>query len=145
MARSTILSERYATKRRPAEAEDVHVHLGNRLRLARSQAKLSQSALARATALPVATLARYEAGVDQMSVDHLMALAATLKLNPIFFFDDPGDKAPSGFAALERPKASPRNVGETRTLVEAYQDIARKSTKNKVLGLLGRINARQVN
>lgn len=143
MARSTALTDRSLNGRSRLGAEDIHVHLGSRLRQARTRAGLTLVALAKAAAVPSTALARYEAGVGQMSVDKLMTLADALRLNPIYFFGDSDDDCAKGFGDLAQ--ALPvRDAAESRALVEAYDALPHKVRKTEVRHLLRRISARAV-
>jgi transcriptional regulator with XRE-family HTH domain len=69
--------------------------LGNRLRLARLNARLTQIELGEMTGLSVKTLHRYEHGTSQMSVDHLVCLAKAMGVTLEWLCDEGAEKAKS--------------------------------------------------
>jgi transcriptional regulator with XRE-family HTH domain len=74
--------------------------LGNRLRLARLNARLTQIELGEMTGLSVKTLHRYEHGTSQMSVDHLVCLAKAIGVTLEWLCNE-GAESRSPFADVE--------------------------------------------
>lgn len=77
------------------ELNEIDKHAGNRLRIARSDAALSQTQLAQKCGLTFQQLGKYESAANRMSVSRLYQIAGILE-KPIWYFfpeDCGGDMA----------------------------------------------------
>jgi transcriptional regulator with XRE-family HTH domain len=70
---------------RSSHYEQLAQHAGDRVRIARERARMTQEALATSAGLSPSTLSRFEAGKNlEMSVGRFFDMCATLKLDPVY-------------------------------------------------------------
>lgn len=108
--------EFYQAKALRMDPHPVDIHVGSRLRLARTFRKLSQSALAKSIGVTFQQVQKYETGANRVSASRLVELAAALEIDVAFFFQDlPRDVDPGATQALRGPQP---NAIDTEIAVE---------------------------
>lgn len=78
-------------KRKKEISHQIDAHVGQRIKLYRLQAGLSQQALARQLGISYQQLHKYETGVNSVSASRIAELARVLKILPGSFFEGFGD------------------------------------------------------
>lgn len=96
--------------------------IGERLKLARKQAKLSQSELARRAKVTPSAISQMEAGITKKpSAENLLPIAKALKINPEWLMTGKGERS-SEFAGYQRPDGQMPKESEAREAASAqYQ------------------------
>ncbi|NJO33128.1 MAG: helix-turn-helix transcriptional regulator [Rhodospirillales bacterium] len=98
---------RIATTRQTRERERL-AHIGEAIRAARKQRRMTLDALAREVGLSVTFLSRLERGQVACSIGNLLEIAAVLELAPAQLFADLDDGARTkAFRIVRRADASP--------------------------------------
>lgn len=69
-------------------ANEIDIHVGQRLRLARILRGLSQDELGKTVGVTFQQIQKYERGANRVSAGRLVALAKALDLEILFFFQD---------------------------------------------------------
>ena len=71
----------------------IDVHIGGRIRLARMELSMSQTALGEGLGLTFQQVQKYEKGVNRIGGSRLWAISQILKVPPSFFFEGLDDPA----------------------------------------------------
>ena len=80
----------------------IDVHVGGRVRLRRTMAKLSQSELGDALGVTFQQVQKYEKGTNRIGASRMQKIAETLNVPVSFFFEDaPGETAGSDTSGME--------------------------------------------
>lgn len=83
----------------------IDIHVGMRLRLARTHAELSQTAVADHVGNTYQQIQRFENGTNRISASRLLLLARALGVDVGFFFEGAED-TDSGETVVQRPLTS---------------------------------------
>lgn len=67
----------------------IDVHVGSRVRLRRTMAKISQSELGDALGVTFQQVQKYEKGTNRIGASRMQKIAETLNVPVSFFFEDP--------------------------------------------------------
>lgn len=107
------------------------VHVGQRIKEARTIRGLSQQALGKTASISFQQVQKYENGVNRVSPDRLVAFAEALSVTPGWFFE--GKDGVIGKAPTDRPLD-----GLTASDLTIARDIARlpQPVRQKVVGLV---------
>ena len=68
--------------------DPIDIHVGSRVRMARTMAGMGQDALAEQLDLTFQQIQKYEKGHNRISASRLMRIAAILNKRPEWFFDE---------------------------------------------------------
>ena len=121
----------------------IDVHVGNRMRMRRQIAGMSQEKLGELLGITFQQVQKYEKGTNRISASRLYYAAKTLGVQVQFFFEDlPGIDDQSGFGE-QRPEdsvmAALMNI-EGVTLAKAFRD-ADSNGKRKLISAVARMIA----
>ena len=115
----------------------VDLHVGARMRLARTQLGLSQGELAQKVGVSFQAIQKYEAGEIRISASRLYAVARCLGVPPgSFFADYPGADAAEALELPATPGAGTIDRREVMTLVRGYLGIRDKAVQRDILRLV---------
>lgn len=115
------------------------IHIGRRIRLRRLMIGMSQERLGERLGLTFQQVQKYEKGANRVGGSRLCAISRVLNVPPGYFFeglDDRGGTAPSDAAD---DALSFLATGEGLRLVAAFQRIANRETRLKLIDLIGSI------
>ncbi|NKB50725.1 MAG: helix-turn-helix domain-containing protein [Rhizobiaceae bacterium] len=80
----------------------IDVHVGSRVRLRRTMAKLSQEKLGDALGVTFQQIQKYEKGTNRIGASRMQKISETLNVPISFFFEDaPGSKSNSDSPGME--------------------------------------------
>jgi len=80
----------------------IDVHVGSRVRLRRTMAKLSQTELGEALGVTFQQVQKYEKGTNRIGASRMQRIAETLNVPVSFFFEDaPGNPANADTPGME--------------------------------------------
>jgi len=99
-------------------ANEIDIHVGQRLRLARVLRGLSQDELGKKVGVTFQQIQKYERGANRVSAGRLVALAKALELEILFFFQE-----------LDETQTSPQRALPLNSLSEEDFDIVDALTK----------------
>ncbi len=126
-------------------AEDLpnrmDAHVGNRLRVRRMLAGLTQDELAAAVGITFQQVQKYEKGANRISASRLHAFSNVLKVRVGWFFDDAD--TPATEAAIKEPPLGDTELLETREALEligAYWRIRSADKRQALLQLIREIS-----
>lgn len=122
----------------------VDVHVGNRLRVRRMLAGLTQEELAAAAGITFQQVQKYEKGANRISASRLYAFANVLKVRVGWFFEDMGDPAgvPQVAGLAEDPPGEIDMMAtrEALELIGTYYRIATPSKRQALLALVREVS-----
>jgi len=122
-------------------AKDPHpvdVHIGQRVRLARTMNEMSQEKLGEALGLTFQQIQKYEKGANRMGGSRLWAVAQALDVSPAYFFEgleDNGDPE-TETARAARAVSTFAATREGARLVSGFQLIGSNDTRRAFLALI---------
>ncbi len=116
-------------------ANEIDIHVGQRLRLARILRGLSQDELGKKVGVTFQQIQKYERGANRVSAGRLVALAKALELEILFFFQDL-DGAQTG-----QQRALPINAlsDEDFDIMDALTKIDNSKIKRTLVRLIAEI------
>lgn len=115
----------------PHTPDPVDVHVGSRIRLARSLKKMNQETLAGAIGVTFQQVQKYEKGVNRVSASMLWHVARALNTNLAWFFEGLDDGAPRQDPDERRVRdfaATPEGYGLLATAVQVRPEVLRAHT-----------------
>ena len=116
-------------------ANEIDVHVGQRLRLARILRGLSQDELGKKVGVTFQQIQKYERGANRVSAGRLVALAKALELDILFFFQDL-EQAQTG---TERALPLSDLTDEDIDVVDALTKIENPRLKKTLLKLISEL------
>lgn len=122
------------------EKDDIHPvdrFVGQRLRLARTARKLSQTQLGESSGITFQQVQKYEKGVNRVSASRLYEFATLLGVKISYFFEGAGDE--DADAAASPPKFEVSQVD--MEILKALWAIKDPSLKRKLLALISSLPA----
>ena len=122
--------------------DPIDKHVGARVRLARSLAGLTQSAVADALDLTFQQVQKYEKGSNRLSAAKLVRLAKLLRQTPEWFFDDLPDEVQGAgvrgkeaeYSSFQPDKTALRR--ETLELVRSFNHIESEMIRGRFLSFV---------
>ncbi|MCC7305164.1 MAG: helix-turn-helix transcriptional regulator [Alphaproteobacteria bacterium] len=129
------------TKRKTkGTANQVDVHVGQRLRIRRSLLGLSQEKLAEAIGLTFQQVQKYERGLNRISAGRLFQFSKILDVPVTYFFEQFGNTPENqnflqGLADHEQQEFLPTDLlqsKETLDLVRSYYNIEDQETRRNI-------------
>ena len=125
-----------------ATPNPIDVHVGRRVRLRRSELRLSQQILAEQLNVTFQQVQKYERGSNRISASRLFEISRALEVPVSYFFegltDTPGENYARAYGrVLEELMAEPNG----RDLAEAFLSIRRRSVRNHLTSLVRAIAA----
>ncbi|GAN49658.1 helix-turn-helix domain-containing protein [Methylobacterium radiotolerans] len=104
----------------PKTCTDLDVRIGDRVRIARQRARLTQSALAAALNISFQQIQKYEKGRNRFSASSLQRVADLLGVPVASFYDEPGPvRVPPPLSVAEARAAQ-------RAATEALEEAVRR-------------------
>lgn len=116
-------------------ANEIDIHVGQRLRLARILRGLSQDELGKEVGVTFQQIQKYERGTNRVSAGRLVALAKALDLEILFFFQDLEDVQTSDQKALPLHALSEEDFD----IVDALTKIDNSKLKRTLIKLISEI------
>jgi len=117
-------------------ANEIDIHVGQRLRLARILRGLSQDELGKEVGVTFQQIQKYERGTNRVSAGRLVALAKALDLEILFFFQDLDDVQQSSQRALPLAALSEEDFD----IVDALTKIDNSKLKRTLIKLISEIS-----
>lgn len=117
-------------------ANEIDIHVGQRLRLARILRGLSQDELGKEVGVTFQQIQKYERGTNRVSAGRLVALAKALDLEILFFFQDLDDVQQSSQKALPLAALSEEDFD----IVDALTKIDNSKLKRTLIKLISEIS-----
>jgi transcriptional regulator with XRE-family HTH domain len=115
----------------------VDLHVGARMRIARTNQGLSQVDLAQKVGVSFQAIQKYEAGEIRISASRLYDVARSLGVSPGSFFTDyPGAGAAEALDIQDTGGAGSIDRREVMTLVRGYLGIRDKAVQRDILRLV---------
>lgn len=112
-------------------ANEIDVHVGQRLRRQREALGVSQGQLGRQLGLTFSQVQKYEKGSNRIGAGRLFLLAQYLGVPVHYFYEGLG-----GIAAKPRSRQSEAQLGELGALDSAFMSISDSATRQSVLSLI---------
>ncbi len=85
----------------------IDVHVGSRVRLRRTMAKLSQEKLGNALGVTFQQIQKYEKGTNRIGASRMQKICETLNVPVSFFFEDaPGSTSNAGTPGMEESSSA---------------------------------------
>jgi transcriptional regulator with XRE-family HTH domain len=109
--------------------DPLDIHVGQKLRLARTLAGINQTELGHAIGVSFQAVQKYEQANNRISASRLFAAANALKC-PVSFFFDGIDEGPATRGSF---------LGKELELIRALRRIANASTRDSILQLVNQI------
>ena len=116
-------------------ANEIDIHVGQRLRLARILRGLSQDELGKEVGVTFQQIQKYERGTNRVSAGRLVALAKALELEILFFFQDLDDAQAGDQKALPLYALSEEDF----EIVDALTKIDNSKLKRTLIRLISEI------
>lgn len=116
-------------------ANEIDIHVGQRLRLARILRGLSQDELGKEVGVTFQQIQKYERGTNRVSAGRLVALAKALDLEILFFFQDLEDVQTGDQKALPLHALSEEDFD----IVDALTKIDNSKLKRTLIKLISEI------
>lgn len=116
-------------------ANEIDIHVGQRLRLARILRGLSQDELGKEVGVTFQQIQKYERGTNRVSAGRLVALAKALDLEILFFFQDLEDVQTADQKALPLHALSEEDFD----IVDALTKIDNSKLKRTLIKLISEI------
>lgn len=102
--------------------------IGERIRTARKEARLTQAELAEKAGVAAITVHQYESGKRQPRIEHLVSIAAALGVHPLYLMDGVDE---NGDDAVQRA---------VKNFLDKQSEDSKKSYLNMITALFGRLN-----
>lgn len=122
----------------PRPRDPIDTHVGQRLRLRRTMAGMSQERLGEAIGVSFQMVQKYERGDCRVGASRLMKISSALSVPVSFFFEGFSGAVPAGMSVAEEKKALDDKVfqsKETIDLLKAYYALP-ESVRKHVLGMV---------
>lgn len=121
----------------PRTRDPIDIHVGQRLRMRRMMAGLSQEKLGNAIGVSFQMVQKYERGDCRVGASRLMKIAQALSVPVAFFFESLAGTAPAAGLAEDKKSmdASVFQSKETIDLLKAYYALPEAMRKH-VLGIV---------
>jgi transcriptional regulator with XRE-family HTH domain len=116
-------------------ANQIDVHVGQRMRQRREALGVSQGRLGRQLGLTFSQIQKYEKGSNRVGAGRLFQIAAFLQVPTSYFFEGLENGA-AGVAGRALPSDAAGFDEEVRVLTDAFAAIADKGTRASVLALV---------
>lgn len=116
-------------------ANEIDVHVGQRMRQRRETLGISQGRLGRHLGLTFSQIQKYEKGSNRVGAGRLFQIADYLQVSTSYFFEGLGDS----LGVIASGAAAGGTTGlaeEVRVLTEAFSTIADPETRASVLALV---------
>lgn len=117
-------------------ANEIDIHVGQRLRLARILRGLSQDELGKEVGVTFQQIQKYERGTNRVSAGRLVALAKALDLEILFFFQDLDDVQQGSQRTLPLAMLSEEDFD----IVDALTKIDNSKLKRTLIKLISEIS-----
>jgi transcriptional regulator with XRE-family HTH domain len=118
----------------------VDLHVGARMRMARTHLGLSQAELAQKVGVSFQAIQKYEAGEIRISASRLYEVARSLGVPPgSLFAEYPGAGAAEALDLPAAAGATPIDRREVMSLVRGYLGIRDKALQRDILRLVSRL------
>lgn len=102
--------------------------IGERIRTARKEARLTQAELAEKAGVAAITVHQYESGKRQPRIEHLVSIAAALGVHPLYLMDGVDE---NGDDAVQRA---------VKNFLDKQSEDSKKSYLNMITALFDRLN-----
>lgn len=112
-------------------ANEIDIHVGQRLRTKRESLGISQGQLGQHIGLSFSQVQKYEKGSNRIGAGRLFLLSQHLGVSVQYFYEGLGGAAQKG-----RPRQSESQSGELGALDSAFMSIADGATRQSVLSLI---------
>jgi transcriptional regulator with XRE-family HTH domain len=122
----------------PRPRDPIDTHVGQRLRLRRTMAGMSQERLGEAIGVSFQMVQKYERGDCRVGASRLMKISGALNVPVSFFFEGFAGALPSGMSVAEDKKVLDDKIfqsKETIDLLKAYYALP-ESVRKHVLGMV---------
>ncbi|MEM8813260.1 MAG: helix-turn-helix transcriptional regulator [Pseudomonadota bacterium] len=116
-------------------ANEIDIHVGQRLRLARVLRGLSQDELGKKVGVTFQQIQKYERGANRVSAGRLVALAKALELEILFFFQDLEDAD----TTAQRTLSASGLTDEDFDIMDALTKIGNPKLKRTLVKLIAEI------
>ena len=114
----------------------VDTHVGTRIRDRRKLLGISRSDLAKALALSIQQVQKYESGDSTVAASRLHEIGLQLGVPAAHFFEDmPQTVESSALPRAEQPSDNRPNPREVRQMVQAYRSIANAELRHQLYEL----------
>ena len=120
----------------------IDVHVGSRVRLRRSMAKMSQEKLGDALGVTFQQVQKYERGINRIGASNLQKISIALNVPISFFFEDaPGSTGDSELRGLEESSSATfvtdfLSSSEGIELNTAFVRIANPSVRRRIIDMV---------
>jgi len=117
--------------------DKMDVHVGERVKMRRSELGMTQAALADTLGLSFQQVQKYERGVNRIASSRLQMIADTLHVTPTYFFDGlPEYKAIKGSQhSLDHIKKFAASA-DGMALMKAFRKISRSDVRRRIVALV---------
>jgi transcriptional regulator with XRE-family HTH domain len=132
------------TRRRRTHPHPVDLHVGQRLRLRRSELGMSQGKLAEALGLTFQQVQKYERAANRIGASRLYELSRVLGVPIAYFFDemDAGIETGGGFEEAQRGRYDVPPLDRDQVeIVTVFQRIADPATRRRLVELAKALGA----
>ncbi len=125
----------------------IDINVGNKLRIRRSLAGVSQDQLGKAVGLTFQQIQKYERGANRISCSRLWEFSQLLNVNTSWFFSGDGIGETNEFVALAEEQEDFKGASdvlsqkETLDLIAAWYKIKDTTTRQKTLELIKSLGA----
>jgi len=117
--------------------DPIDVHIGNRIRLARTAMQMSQTELGASMDITFQQIQKYESGANRISAARLFKLSQILQVSITYFFEDVAGRRP-----ITRKKDVPADIlgrflstSESIQLMAAFAQITNPNVRKRALDL----------
>ena len=114
--------------------DPIDVHVGQRLRLARSLAGINQTELGEGIGVSFQAVQKYEQGNNRISASRLFAAARFLECPVAFFFEEAGNAAAAEASAF---------LAKELELIRALRRVADQAARDSIAQLIRQIGLSQ--
>jgi transcriptional regulator with XRE-family HTH domain len=118
--------------------DPIDLHVGQRLRLRRTMAGMSQERLGEAIGVSFQMVQKYERGDCRVGASRLMKIASALSVQVAFFFEGFSGAVPMGMSVAEEKKALDDKTLQSKESIEllkAYYALP-EAVRKHVLGMI---------
>ncbi|PZP40496.1 MAG: transcriptional regulator [Pseudomonas fluorescens] len=118
--------------------DPIDTHVGQRLRLRRTMAGMSQERLGEAIGVSFQMVQKYERGDCRVGASRLMKISSALSVPVAFFFEGFAGDVPTGMSVAEEKKALDEKMLQTKEtidLLKAYYALP-EAVRKHVLGMV---------
>jgi len=118
--------------------DPIDVHIGNRIRLARTAMQMSQAQLGEAMDLTFQQIQKYESGANRISATRLFRLSQVLHVSITYFFEGVVGKRPANYSKHVPPDTLTKflSTNESTQLTVAFAQITNPSVRKRALDLI---------